>query len=162
MRHAKSSWENSDLADFDRSLNERGLDAAPFMGELIRKNDFKIDLIVSSPAKRAEQTAKLVKEAARLDAEIEYNEKIYEASPRWLLEIVSATDDKFDSIMLVGHNPGLEGLLRFLTGKFEAMPTAALAVVDLEMNHWSEINSASGSLRTLIRPKEVKEMRSEK
>ena len=154
LRHAKSSWENSKLADFDRPLNGRGQKAAPLMGELIRKNQFEINLIVSSPAERAKQTAELVKKAARLDAEIEYDEKIYEASPQRLLEIISASDDKFDSVMLVGHNPGLEGLLKLLTGELEAMPTAALAVVDLETNSWSKINSSSGTLRILIRPKD--------
>lgn len=155
MRHAKSSWDNANLSDFERPLNERGLKAAPFMGELIHKNKFKIDLIVSSPAKRAEQTAVLVKDAARIKSEIEFNEKIYEASPRRLLEIVCELDDKIETAMLVGHNPGFENLVKILTGKNEPMPTAALAVIDLDIESWSEASAGKGDLRDFIRPKEV-------
>ena len=155
MRHAKSSWENSDLDDFDRTLNERGLEAAPFMGKLIRENEFEINSIVSSPAERAKQTVQLVKETARINEKIQYDERIYEASPHRLLKLISELDDKFETVMLVGHNPGLEGLLKILTGEIKAMPTAALAVIDLKVNKWSEVNSSSGSLRILIRPKDA-------
>ena len=155
MRHAKSSWNDADLSDFERPLNKRGLEAAPFMGELIRENGFKIDSIVSSPAKRAEQTAVLVKDAAQIKCEIEYNEKIYEARLHRLLEIVSCLDDNFETVMLVGHNPGFENLIKILTGKTEPMPTAALAIIDLDIQNWSETSAGSGTLRDLIRPKKV-------
>ncbi len=155
LRHAKSNWQNADLSDFDRPLNERGLKTAPFMGELMKKNLFQPELILSSPAKRAEQTARLVKESANLDGEIQFDERIYEASPSRLLEVISEQNEQTDSLMLVGHNPGLEGLVRFLTGESEPMPTAALAVIDLDADKWSQIKSLTGNLRTLIRPKEV-------
>lgn len=155
MRHAKSSWDDADLSDFDRPLNKRGLEAAPLMGKLIREKAFKINSIVSSPAKRAEQTAVLVKEAAHLESEIEYNEKIYEARPPRLLEIVSEFDDRIESALLVGHNPGFENLVKILTGKTEAMPTAGLAIIDLDIRNWSETSAGRGALRDLIRPKEI-------
>ena len=155
LRHAKSSWENADLSDFDRPLNKRGLETAPFMGDLMKKNQFQPALILSSPAKRAEQTATLVKEAAKIDGKIQFDERIYEASPARLLEVISEQAEKSESVMLVGHNPGLEGLMKILTGESQPMPTAALAVVDLETDKWSEITSSTGSLRALIRPKEV-------
>jgi phosphohistidine phosphatase len=155
LRHAKSNWDNADLSDFDRPLNERGLKAAPFMGGVMKKNQFLPDLILSSPAKRAEQTAYLVKEAAGIASEIKFDERIYEASPARLLEVIGEQNENSDSILLVGHNPGLEGLLRALTGKMQPMPTAALAVIDLQADKWSEINSSTGNLRILIRPKEV-------
>jgi len=155
LRHAKSSWENANLSDFDRPLNGRGLETAPFMGELMKKNQFQPEMILSSPAKRAEQTAVLVKGAAGFAAEIEFEERIYEASPARLLEIIRQQNNRFESVLLVGHNPGLENLIRALTGELQPMPTAALAVVDLETDKWSEINSSTGKLRTLIRPKEV-------
>ncbi len=82
LRHAKSSWDNADSADFDRPLNKRGLETAPLVGETIRRNNFQIDSIISSPAKRAEQTAILVREAAQIKAEILFNDRIYEASPK--------------------------------------------------------------------------------
>lgn len=155
MRHAKSSWDDARLSDFDRPLNERGLKAAPLMGELIRERGFKVDSIVSSPAKRAEQTAVLVKEAARINGEIAFNEKIYEASPHRLLKIVCELDNTTETVMLVGHNPGFENLVKILTGKTEPMPTAALAVIDLNIENWKETSAGCGTLRDLIRPKEI-------
>ncbi len=154
LRHAKSSWGNSDLADFDRPLNERGLEAAPLMGNVIYENQFQPDLIISSPAKRAKQTAVLVRASAQLESKIQYDEKIYEASPRRLLQIVSEQNDKLESLMLVGHNPGFEELVKNLTGEFQTMPTATLAVIDLQIDSWSEAESNCGTLRVLIRPKD--------
>ena len=154
LRHAKSSWENANLADFDRPLNERGIIAAPFMGETMARKNFQPGLILSSPAERAKQTALLIKTAGRLEAEIRYDERIYEASPLRLMEIVSEIENEIESVMLIGHNPGFEGLVKFLTGESESLPTAALAVVDLEIDDWSIIHSDCCNLRTLIRPKE--------
>jgi phosphohistidine phosphatase len=152
MRHAKSSWENPDSSDFDRQLNEQGLRIALQMGETIYKNHFQPAMILSSPAKRAKQTAILIKETAQLEGKIEYDERIYEASPFRLLQVIAEPDETVESLMLVGHNPGLEGLIKTLTGEIQAMPTAALAVIDLDTNNWSEIAAESGKLRTLIRP----------
>lgn len=152
LRHAKSSWENSDLSDFDRPLNKRGLETAPFMGEIIAKNKFQIDLIISSPARRARQTAILVKEIAHINGEIEYDDRIYEASPPRLLEVISEIAENHESAMLVGHNPGLEGFVKLLAGEIQPMPTAALAVIDLKIEKWNEITADCGTLRTLLRP----------
>ncbi|MDQ3042778.1 MAG: histidine phosphatase family protein, partial [Acidobacteriota bacterium] len=106
-------------------------------------------------AKRAEQTAALIKQTAGIGGAIQFDQRIYEASPARLLEVISEQNEKIKSILLVGHNPGLEGLLKFLTGQPQPMPTAALAVVDLKTDKWSEANSSNGNLRILIRPKEV-------
>ena len=125
------------------------------MGEVMTKNSFSPEIIVSSPAERAKQTANLVKDSAALQAEVLFDERIYEASPLRLLDVVSGIEDEYDSALLVGHNPGFENLIRVLTGKIEAMPTAALAIVDLEIGSWKEINAETGSLRNLIRPKEI-------
>ena len=155
MRHAKSSWENSDLADFERPLNKRGLRVAPLVGETIRKNRFQIDLIVSSPAERAKQTAILVKKAAQTQVEIKFDERIYEANTQTLLEVINGLNEKTKSAMLVGHNPGFENLVKALTGEIEPMPTAALAVIDLKTDKWSDVEAGCGNLRVLIRPKEI-------
>lgn len=141
------------MADFDRPLNKRGLEIVPFVGEKIYDNKFQIDLIISSPAKRAKQTAILLKETAQLKADIRYNEKIYEASPHRLLEIIAETEDDKNSIMLVGHNPGLEGLIRVLTGETRLMETAALAVIDLHIEEWNKTAAACGNVRQVISPK---------
>ncbi len=154
MRHAKSSWDDSNLSDFERPLNNRGLKTAPLMGEVMLKNNFTPEIIVSSPAMRARQTAELVKDSAAFEADILFDERIYEASAMSLLEVVSGIADEYTSAMIVGHNPGFENLVRVLTGKIEPMPTAALAVIDLEINSWKEINAETGDLRKFILPKE--------
>ena len=156
LRHAKSSWDNPLLADFERPLNKRGLDAAPMIGEIIYKNRFNPELILSSPAKRAKQTAVLVREVGAIKPEIRYDERIYEASPQTLVQIISELGEESDSSLLVGHNPGLEGLIRFLTGETQTMPTAALAVIDLNVENWAEITVECGTLKKLIRPMDEK------
>ncbi len=153
LRHAKSSRTDDNLADFDRPLNKRGLETIPFVGEKIFDNEFQIDLILSSPAKRAKQTAILIKETAQLAADIRYEERIYEASLHRLLEVVAETEDEKNSMMLVGHNPGLEGLIRVLTGEMQSMATAALAVIDLKIEKWSETSAKCGFVRKIINPK---------
>lgn len=154
LRHAKSSWDDPDLADFDRPLNDRGRTAAPFMGEVISQNGFAPDVILSSPAVRARETARLAKDGGDLEAEIRHEPSIYEASPQTLRQVAANIDDSFRSAMIVGHNPGMEGFIRFLTGRLEPMPTAALAVIDLDIERWQDIGPNSGKLRKLIRPKD--------
>ena len=109
MRHAKSSWDNPGLRDFDRPLNERGLKAAPLMGRYLRAQGIAPDLIVSSPAQRAQQTAQLVKEAARCAAPIRYEAAIYDANLNALLKVLQALDKTTKTVLLVGHNPSFSG-----------------------------------------------------
>lgn len=154
LRHAKSCWADASLSDFERPLNERGIKAAPFMGRLMTEKNFQPEIILSSPAKRAKQTAMMVKKSGAMRAEIRYDERIYEASPLRLMEIVSEIENTVESILLIGHNPGFEGLVKFLTGEFHVMPTAALAVIDLKIDDWKSIHTECCSLRVLIRPKE--------
>jgi phosphohistidine phosphatase len=154
LRHAKSSWDDPDLADFDRPLNDRGNTSAPFMGKLMASNGFAPGLILASPAARAKATAKLAKEGGDIDAEIRYDERIYEASPGALRQVVADVDDEFRSVMIVGHNPGMEGFIKYLTGRLEPMPTASLAVIDLDIATWSEIDAERGILRKIFRPKD--------
>lgn len=154
LRHAKSSWKDMSLSDFDRPLNKRGKKAAPFMGELMKKMDLIPEVIISSPAMRAKTTAKLVKESAQIDAEILFNESIYGASSNGLLYIVSSFNDAYNSVMIVGHNPGFEGIVQILAGEYQRMPTAALAVIDLDIESWNEAKQNCGTLREILRPKE--------
>ena len=154
LRHAKSSWSDPGLADFDRPLNERGIRAAPFMGEMMRRKGFEPAIIMSSPAVRAEQTAIAVKNSAGLDVEIRLEHQIYEASPHSLKQVVSELDDIYGCAMLVGHNPGVEGFILYLTGRLEPMPTAALAVIELNVDEWNAVDDGCGELRKVYRPKE--------
>jgi phosphohistidine phosphatase len=158
LRHAKSSWKEPGLSDFERPLNGRGLKAAPLMGRFLRRKNLQPDLILSSPAKRASQTTRLVIEAMKLDAEPEFDEHIYEASVQVLLEIISEIEDGANAVLLVGHNPGLEELLEFLTGEARQMSTAALAYITLNIDKWSEARRRrAGRLEWLVKPKELAE-----
>jgi phosphohistidine phosphatase len=154
LRHAKSSWNEPDLADFDRPLNDRGNEAAPFMGELMALRGYNPSIIISSPAARARMTADLVKRSGGLDAKLLFDDRIYEASPQALRQVVSELDDSHSSALIVGHNPGIEGFIRYLSGSTESMPTAALAILDLNVRSWSAVNDSCGKLQAVHRPKE--------
>src|SRR5829696_6696370 len=106
LRHAKSSWDDSSLSDFERPLNRRGRTAAPFMGELIASRKIRPDIIVSSPATRARQTAELFKEAAALKCPLRFEKQIYDANLADLRTVVSKLEEEFSSALLVGHQPG--------------------------------------------------------
>ena len=154
LRHAKSSWSDPRLADFDRPLNNRGLRAAPLMGRLMRERKVRPDLILCSPAERARQTAALVVEAARLDTPLRYDERIYEATPARLLAVVSGAGDAGE-LLLVGHNPGMEELVELLTGETRRMPTAALARITLDTEKWARPREGAARLEELVKPKEL-------
>ncbi|MEJ7618709.1 MAG: histidine phosphatase family protein [Pyrinomonadaceae bacterium] len=152
MRHAKSSWQDEQLSDFDRPLNHRGLSAAPFMGKFIRRTGMVPDAVVSSPARRAKQTAELVRKAGRFDAAIVYDERIYEATAPTLLEVISQIDSATEKVLMIGHNPGFEALLHYFTGEHLSMPTACLAGIYLKIDAWPDIFQARGTLEVLIKP----------
>ena len=155
LRHAKSIWENHHQIDFERPLNERGLRAAPQIGKLMRDKSLVPDLIVASPAERAKKTAEIVRETANFHTEIQFEQRIYEASTKNLFDILSEIVNEIEILLLIGHNPGLENLVASLTGEIRSMPTAALAVIELEIDKWKEIRPASGKLCNLFAPKEI-------
>src|ERR1700704_2016399 len=136
LRHAKSSWKDASVKDFDRPLNQRGLKTAPAVGRLIKQRKLQPDLVLSSPAERARQTTQLVLAGAGLKVEMRHDERIYEATAARLFEVVTQIEDEAGVAMLVGHNPGLEELLAALTGESASMPTAALACIQLEVEQW--------------------------
>ncbi|HMQ03196.1 MAG TPA: histidine phosphatase family protein [Pyrinomonadaceae bacterium] len=154
MRHAKSSWDDPSLADFDRPLNPRGLAAAPFIGEVLAGRGIVVDLILSSPARRARHTAELVRKSSGFACPLRFDERIYEASQRTLAAVVSELFDPIESALLIGHNPGFEGLLEYLSGNSSSMPTAAVAYIVLDVEKWAKISPSSGKLEWLITPKE--------
>ena len=154
LRHAKSSWDDPGLSDFERPLNRRGRTAAPFMGELIAKKKIRPEIIVSSPAVRARQTAELFKEAAGLKCPLRFEKKIYDAILADLRSVISELEEKFASALLVGHQPGTGELIRFLTGESPEVPTACFASISLKVDNWSDIGNGSGKLDLILRPKE--------
>lgn len=156
LRHAKSSWKDESLPDHDRPLNKRGLKDAPRMGQLLRQEELLPDLILCSTAQRAHKTAELVVEESGYDGELRLSRDLYAFDAEAYLEALAGLEDEYERVMLVGHNPGMEELLEALTGGFERMPTAALAQVDLPIEHWNELeNEPEGRLVNVWRPKEL-------
>jgi len=157
LRHAKSSWKDTSLADFDRPLNGRGKRAAEVMGRFIKREKIKPDLVLASPALRARETVKLVLKAAKLDPEVKFDELIYGAGVVELMKAISEVGPGVETLLLVGHNPGMEQLLHLITGQVERVPTATLAKIDCGIDKWADIAKAKGSLLLLVRPKELTE-----
>lgn len=155
LRHAKSSWNDASLRDFDRPLKERGREAAKQIGKHLASEKLNLPLVISSPALRTRETAYFVVESLGLSVEGSYDDRIYEASLRDLLQVVSEISDDNHVVILIGHNPGLEELLAFLTGEGRRMPTCALARVKLEVASWKDVKAGEGSLEGFITPKEL-------
>lgn len=156
LRHAKSSWKDPDLADFERPLNDRGRKAAEMIGRFIAKQNVAIDLVISSPALRARQTIELALRSAKRSPEVRFDQRIYEASSTRLLEIVSQIEDDRKAVLLVGHNPGMEELLTLLVGSEQHMSTASLARVSLGSKKWDKVMAGKGTLDSLVKAKELK------
>ncbi len=156
LRHAKSSWKNTYLADHDRPLNKRGKQDAPRMGKLIRDEDLMPDVIISSTANRAISTAEEVALASDFEGEIKYTRDFYHAWVDTFIDIIQNLPDEYERVMIVGHNPGLEELVGALTGQGERMPTAALAHIQLPIDQWQDLDEETeGELLFVFRPKEI-------
>lgn len=155
LRHAKSSWKNSDLPDHDRPLNKRGKHAAPRVGELLREEALIPEQIYCSTALRARETARIVSEACGFKGPLEATGELYPGAPSDYLDVLVRLKDDIDCVLVVGHNPGLELLLGLLVGEVHTLPTAALARVELPISKWRELTPATrGHLAGLWRPKE--------
>jgi phosphohistidine phosphatase len=156
LRHAKSSWKHTGLSDHDRPLNKRGKSAAPRMGQLIYQEDLVPDIILSSTARRARDTAEIVAETSGFAGEVSYLEDFYHAWPSDYIDALRTLSSEINSAMVVGHNPGMEMLLEQLTGESERFPTAALAIVHLPISNWLQLNDETeGELYRLWLPREL-------
>ncbi len=156
LRHAKSSWKDTKRADHDRKLSARGKRDAPRVGKLLRKEKLVPSLIVSSTARRARKTAEKVAKASQCRRRPVLTDALYMAAPSEYLAELRQLPKNVRRVLVVGHNPGLEELLTQLTGSNEAMPTAALAVIELEIADWSHVTSRTrGRLVKIYRPREM-------
>jgi len=157
LRHAKSSWADAGLDDHERPLNQRGRRDAPRMGDLVRQLRLLPDVIISSDAVRARLTAEEVAETARYAGKILLDPRLYLASPDSIVGVLQTVPHtKAETVMIVGHNPGLEELIAGLTGEHHDMPTAALAQLVLPIVRWRDLEvSTPGTLRALWRPKDL-------
>jgi len=159
LRHAKSSWKNADLDDFDRPLNERGKRDAPMMGRRLQARGVRPSLIVSSPAKRARQTARLVAQAINYPVEFLQREaELYLADPGTILAAIAAQEDSFGSIVVCGHNPGMTDLANRLTNsRIDNVPTCGIVGMEADIQHWKEIMDAEWRLVYFDYPKRIPE-----
>ena len=157
LRHAKSSRDDRTLDDHERPLNERGQRDAPRMGALLREYGLVPDLILSSDALRARQTAEAAAKAAHYAGEVRLDPRLYGASPADIVRVLRTVDEtNASTVMIVGHNPGLEELVARLTLERQDLPTAALAQIALPVDQWRDLTvSRRGSLVGLWRPKEL-------
>jgi phosphohistidine phosphatase len=157
LRHAKSSWKDPGQTDHDRPLNKRGRRDAPRVGQLIKDRGLVPDQIHCSSAVRAVTTAEMVALACGFPPDqIQFTSQFYLAPPSTYIHHLRSHADGSDTVMVVGHNPGLESLLHALTGVDEHLPTAALARVALEIADWSELSlNTPARLVEFFRPREL-------
>jgi phosphohistidine phosphatase len=165
LRHAKSSWDQPGLADADRPLDPRGQAAAPLMAHHIKARKWRPDLVLCSHAERVRETWQLMAPILGRSIECRTLRTIYLGAPSRLMEAVRRASDEVETLMLIGHNPGLGRLAVNLcgTGPKKALarmqakfPTATLAVIDFKIDRWGEIAPGSGRLEAFVRPKDLK------
>ena len=155
LRHAKAENAAPGLTDLNRALNSRGRNEAQAIGTFLKKQNIKFDRVLCSPAVRARETTELVLQSAELAANVRYDQRIYEAGPRRLLEVISEIEEDLSVVLLVGHNPGMEELLQLLTGSLEQLATGTLAKIDLAAAEWSKVREGKASLDWIVKPKEL-------
>lgn len=134
MRHAKSSWGDPSLSDFDRPLNKRGERDAPEMGRRLKSEGYQCELMIVSPAVRARMTAERVAEQIGYSPEaIVFDQRLYMADIANYLDVIAGVDESVNHLLIVSHNPGSEALITHLSGEaFEKFPTAAYALLEVE------------------------------
>jgi phosphohistidine phosphatase len=144
VRHAKSSWDQPGLSDFERPLNERGKKDAPAMAKRVKGKGIALDLLLSSPARRAKKTAKYFAEEFEFKKDdIQLIEGLYGASDSEFLEAIKNISDKYNTVALFSHNPGITGFASSLTNvRVDDMPTCAIFALQVEIDSWKDFMSA--------------------
>lgn len=166
LRHAKAVPPDPRLEDHDRELTVRGMHDAGAMARYMRKNGFMPDLVLSSTAARTRQTAELV--LREMEARADYRAALYLAEPGKILALVQAASNSVAGVMVVGHNPGMEELATLLAREpvrrkerarrdvlEEKYPTAALAVLEFDVEKWRDLRPGEGELVDFVRPKDL-------
>lgn len=144
VRHAKSSWDQVGLADFDRPLNERGKKDAPQMARRLKEKGIKLDHLISSPAKRAKKTASYFAEEFDFKKDdVKLLDELYGATQPAFLKVVSEINDKNSSVALFSHNPGITEFASSLTNvRVDDMPTCAIFALQVETESWKDFSMA--------------------
>lgn len=155
IRHAKSSWTDQNLSDFDRPLNKRGRNAAPIMANRLIKESEIPGIIYSSPAQRAKETVYSFCHQLNIDeSKINFNEDIYEASIRNIISIIEKTDSSHKTVWLFGHNPSIGYSGNYFCNNWNAhVPTCGIVGIEFDVDHWMEISKDSGIVTYFDFPK---------
>jgi phosphohistidine phosphatase len=149
FRHAKTERDSDSGRDFDRRLIERGQDDSRRVGKEISNLGLVFDLVLSSPAARAAETAELAGLSPR------YDQRIYDASTGELLALAQQTSDEINRLAMVGHNPGFERLASKLLGGGIEMPTGSLVEIALPIDSWRDAGGSSAQLVRFLKPKQL-------
>lgn len=159
IRHAKSSWKDPDQSDINRPLNNRGLKDAPFMANMLFEKENHVDLIVSSPAKRAFTTARFFANAFDYPIEkIEQEVKIYHAFPADILDIIREFPTTAYKVFIFGHNPTFTMLANmFAPSPIANVPTCGIIKIEANISSWKNFNTYSSVLSAFYFPKQFKE-----
>ena len=164
LRHAKSSWDDSSLSDHDRPLNERGRAAAPRVGAHMQAMGYLPDLVLCSTSMRTRQTLDAVLSELDVEPAVEFEEDLYLAAPSEMLDLVRSVPDTVESVLIVSHNPGTGILAAALSGdgpeeRIHLMrakfPTTGLAIIELSVDRWKDVESGCGSLKEFVRPRDL-------
>ncbi len=164
LRHAKSDWADAGLADSERPLNPRGRKAARAMGRYMRREGLQPALVLCSTARRTRQTWDILAKDLKDEVRVEYAEALYLADPGQMLRRLGEVPDATPSLLLIGHNPGLQALAlklavagdktarRRMATKY---PTSALAVFDIDVGGWDKLASGTAVLERFIAPRDI-------
>jgi len=163
LRHAKSSWASPLLDDFERPLNKRGREAAPQVGRLLRRRGLLPDLVLCSAARRAMETWELAGHAIGRNLPVKVYRGLYLASAAKILDIIRRASDETGSLLVVGHNPGMERCALQLAGPGsdpEALadlqakyPTAAVSVLEVDAERWRDLDFGAARLTGFLKPR---------
>jgi len=145
------------MRDFDRPLKSRGRDAAKQIGKRLASEKPHSEMVVCSPAVRTRETADIVLKHAKSKVDVSFDERIYEASLRDLLQVVVDIPDDKQVAMMIGHNPGFEELVAYLSGEHRRMPTCAVAKIRLDVESWKDVRGDEGTLEWFVTPKGLDE-----
>jgi phosphohistidine phosphatase len=157
VRHAKSSWDDLELTDFERPLNERGKRDAPEMGKRLKEKGTHPDLMLSSPAKRALSTAKKIAKALEYEkGKIETDQRLYHAGEGVILSIIQEVSNEKNILMVFGHNPGLTDFVNAMNDDkagIDNIPTCGVVAFSLDIDNWSQLRPGVGRMMFFDYPK---------
>ncbi|WP_425229063.1 SixA phosphatase family protein [Sphingomonas sp.] len=164
LRHAKSGWDDTVQRDFDRPLNGKGRRAAQAVGRHLRAEELRFDQVVASPAVRVKQTLDEVRSGYGGDLNPQWDRRIYLASAATLLDVIREADEGCTTLLLAGHNPGLEDLVLLLVPDAEAglrdsveekYPTASVAELRFPVQRWRDAREGGATLARFVRPRDL-------